>query len=36
MAGASEAHVSDAAALQDAIGRGVPHIVAEGKSRACR
>ncbi len=31
MAGASAARVGDASALQDAIGRGVPHIVAEGE-----
>jgi len=36
MAGASAARVSDASALQDAIARWVPHIVAEGRSRACR
>ncbi len=31
MAGDSAVHVADASALQDAIGRGVPHIVAEGE-----
>lgn len=31
MAGASAVHVVDASGLQDAVGRGVPHIVAEGE-----
>jgi hypothetical protein len=31
MAGDGAAHVLDAPALQDAIGRRVPHIVAEGE-----